>query len=55
MIPKKEKEGWHYLVVKKLSMLLRGIIWKYHRDIYCLNCLHSLRTENKLQFHEKDM
>ena len=26
MIPKKEKEGWHYLVVKKLSMLLRGII-----------------------------
>ena len=25
MIPKKEKEGWHYLAVKKLSTLLRGI------------------------------
>ena len=25
MIPKKEKERWHYLAVKKLSTLLRGI------------------------------
>ena len=25
MIPNKEKEGWHYLAVKKLSVLLRGI------------------------------
>ena len=25
MIPNKEKEGWHYLAVKKLSTLLRGI------------------------------
>ena len=25
MIPNKEKEGWHYLTVKKLSALLKGI------------------------------
>ena len=25
MIPNEEKEGWHYLAVKKLSKLLRGI------------------------------
>ena len=26
MIPNEEKEGWHYLAVKELSSLLRGII-----------------------------
>ena len=25
MIPNKEKEGWHYLAVKKLSTILRGV------------------------------
>ena len=38
---------------KKLSILLRGITSKHHGDFYCLNCLHSLRTENKLKSHEK--
>ena len=45
MIPKEEKEGWHYLAVKKLSTLLRGIKSKHHGDFYCLICLHSIRTE----------
>ena len=45
MILNEEKEGWHYLEVKKLSALLR----KYHYGgFYCLNYLHSFRTENKL-------
>ena len=44
---------WHYLAVKKLSTLLRGITSKYHGDFYCLNCLHSFRTESKLISHEK--
>ena len=26
---------------------------KYQGDFYCLNCLHSFRTENKLRSHEK--
>ena len=31
MIPNEEKEGWHYLTVKKLSTLLRGMTswWCY--------------------------
>ena len=29
------------------------IITKNKGDIYCLNCLYSFRTENKLKSHEK--
>ena len=46
MIPNKEKEGWHYLAVKKQSTLLRGITSKHHVHFYCLNCLHSFRKKN---------
>ena len=53
MVPNEEKEGWHYLAVKKLSTLLRGITSKRHGDFYCLNCLHSFITENKHKSHEK--
>ena len=38
---------------KKLSTLLHGITSKHEGDFYCLNCLHSFRTENKLKSHEK--
>ena len=41
-------EGWHYLAVKKLSALLRGITSKHHIDFYCLNCLNFFATEKKL-------
>ena len=51
MIPNKEKEGWHYLAVKKLSALLNRITSKHKGGFCCLNCLHSFRTENKS--HEK--
>ena len=47
MIQNKEKEGWHYLEVKNLSTLLRGITSKHHGDSYCLDCFHSFRTEDK--------
>ena len=46
-------EEWHYLAVKNLSTLLRGITSKHHGDFYCLNCIHSFRTENKLKSHER--
>ena len=52
MIPNEEKEGWHYLAVKKLSALLHEITSKYKGNFYCLNCLCSFRTENKLKSHE---
>ena len=47
------KGQWHYLVVKKLSALLRGITSKTDGDFYRLNCLHSFITKNKLQFHKR--
>ena len=46
-------ENWHYLAVKSLSRLLRGITSNYDGDYYCLNCFHSYRTENKLNAHKK--
>ena len=33
--------GWHYLAMKKLSALLRGITLNHDGDFYCSNCLHS--------------
>ena len=46
-------EGWHYLPVKKLSVLLRGITSKRDGHFYCLNCLHSFKTVNKLNLIKK--
>ena len=46
-------EEWHYLAVKKLSALLRGITSKHHGDFYCLNCFYSFATENKRKSHKK--
>ena len=51
MIPK--KEWWHYVAVKQLPALLRGVTSKHDSDFYCLNCLYSFRTENKLKSHNK--
>ena len=50
MIP--NKEGCHYLSVRKLSALLREVTSKNNGDFYCLNCLHSFRTKNKLLSHK---
>ena len=46
-------ELWHYLAVKNISGLLRGITSNHNGDIYCLNCLHLYITESKLKKHEK--
>ena len=43
-------ENWHYLAVKSLSRLLRGITSNHDEDYYCLNCFH---TENELNAHKK--
>ena len=40
--------SWH----KKLSALFCEITSKHDGDFYCLNCLYSFRTENKLKEHE---
>ena len=51
MIP--NGEGWHYLPVKKLAALLKGITSKHHVDFYCRNCFHAFVTENKSESHKK--
>ena len=51
MVPNRKRS--HYLAVKKLSALLRGITSKHHGDFYCLNCFHSFATKIKLQLHKR--
>ena len=43
----------HYLAIKSLSGLLRGITSNHNGDFYCLNCLHLYRMKSKLKKHEK--
>ena len=33
--------------------LFRGITENNYGDFYCLNCLHSFRTDNALKKHER--
>ena len=47
---KYKERPWHYLAVKKLSALLRGIKSKSYN---CLNCLRSFRTKNKIESHKR--
>ena len=45
--------NWHYLAIKNISGLLRGITSNHNDDFFCLNCLHSYRTKSILKKHEK--
>ena len=49
MIPNEEKEGWHYLAVKRLPASLHKKSSNHKGDFYCLKYLNSFRTENKLK------
>ena len=46
-------ENWHYLWVKKLFALLRGISSNHNGDVYCMNCFKAFRTKSKLEVHKK--
>ena len=46
-------ENWHYLAVKSISRLFRGIASNHDGDFYCLNCMHSFRTDNALKKYER--
>ena len=48
-----DDEKWHYLAVKRLSALFRGITRINNGDFYCLNCFQSYTMENKLEKHKK--
>ena len=47
------KTKWHYLTVKNLSELLRGITSNHAGDFYCLNCFCANSTKNKFEAHQK--
>ena len=42
-------EKWHYLTVRSLSALLKGITLNHRGDSYCLNCFHTYRTKEALE------
>ena len=42
----------HYLTIKSISGLLRGITSKHNGDFYCLNCFHSYTAKRKLKKHK---
>ena len=44
---------WHYLTVKSLPALFRGITSNHYGHFYCLNCFHSNAKHNKLKKHER--
>ena len=46
-------ENWHYLLVKSLPRLLKGITSSHNEDFYCLNCFCAYTTKNKLEEHKK--
>ena len=46
-------ENWHYLVVKHLAGLLKGITSNHKEDFYCLNCFCAYSTKNKLEEHQQ--
>ena len=46
-------DNWHYLAVKSISGLLKGITSNHNGDFYCLSCFHSYTTEKKLRKHER--
>ena len=57
--PKKEKcilrmfQNMTQIVKNNLSASLGGITSKNNGEFYCLNCLHSFRTKNKLKSHKR--
>ena len=44
-------EKWHYLTVKNLSGLLRGITGSHAGDFYCLNCFCACSTKYICENH----
>ena len=48
-----DAEKWHYLAVKSLSALFRGITGNNNGDFYSLNCFQSYTIENKLKKDKK--
>ena len=50
-----DAENWHYLTVKTILALLRGITSNHDGDFYVLNCFQSQRTKAALKKKRKGM
>ena len=48
-----ETENGFIRPIKSSSRLFRGITSNHKGHFYCLNCLHSFRTDNALKNHDK--
>ena len=48
-----DNEKWHYLAVKRVSGLLRGITSNHNGHLYWLNCFHSYTTTSKRKKHQR--
>ena len=46
-------EKWHYLTVRSLSALLKGITSKHDGDSFCLKSFHLYRAKEALEKHMK--
>ena len=46
-------EKWHYLTVKNLPGLLRGITSTHKEEFYCLNCFCSYKTKMSSKYIKK--
>ena len=46
------QNNWHYITIKNMKRLIRGVTSNHHGDFFCRNCMHSYRTENALKKHE---
>ena len=44
-----DNKKWHYLAVKNIYGLLKGITSNHEGDFYCLNCFHSYTSMNMHQ------
>ena len=47
------ENNWHYVAVKSISRLCRGVTSNHNGDFYYRNCLHPYRTDNALKKHER--
>ena len=60
------RKKWHYIAlrsertndgfnrpIRSLFRLFRGITSNHDGHCYCMNCLHSFRTDNALKKHER--
>ena len=45
--------NWHYLAIKNVPGLLRGITANHNGDFICLNCFHPYTKKEKLKKHER--